>query len=49
MKKTFWVLGLMLDSNQFAQVSKANLYAVVTLYSSISSGLPYLQHNSKLK
>lgn len=42
MKKTFWVLALMLDSNQFAQVSIANLYAVVTLYSSISSVFPYL-------
>lgn len=33
MKKTFRVVGLMLFSIQFAQVSIANLYAVVTLYS----------------
>lgn len=33
MKNTVWVCGLILEFIQFAQVSRANLYAVVTLYS----------------
>lgn len=41
MKKTFCLSGLMLDSNQSAQVCKASLYAVVTLYS-CTSWDPYL-------
>lgn len=45
MKNTFWVSGWMFDSNQFAHVFNANLYAVVTLYSWTSSGDPYLEQN----
>lgn len=40
-KKIFW-LGLIPVSIQFAQVSIASLYAVVTLYSLTLSGDPYL-------
>lgn len=46
MKKTFCLSGLMLDSNHSAQVCKASLYAVVTLYS-WTSGDPYLGRQAK--
>lgn len=42
-KKIFWVSGLMVESIQFAQVSIANLYAVVTLYSLMLSRDVYLE------
>lgn len=49
MKKSFCVLGLMLVSTQFAQVSNASLYAVVTLYTLIFSGDPYLENNTRIQ
>lgn len=41
-KNIFWLRGLTEDFIHFAHVSIASLYAVVTLYSFISSGNPYL-------